>query len=104
MRPFILKSFNPDILVEMIEMAHMRGIAYLEKEEYEQAEAWVDMYAELGWMEGLDDKGLEVVAEFRFLAQTIRYAIDLMSGRVDALDSYVDFLRENPESSALLSF
>lgn len=151
MRPSILKSFNPDILVEMIEMAyslenwdkvieaadilyrcvqalyeewqyrkamklaelplelnqplvyyygfghHMRGIAYLEKEEYEQAKAWVDMYAELGWREGLDDKGLEVVAEFRFLAQTIRYAIDLMSGKTDVLDSYVDFLRENPE-------
>ncbi|MEK3696240.1 DNA-binding protein [Paenibacillus sp. FSL R10-2199] len=74
-----------------------RGMAYQTKENYEEARAYIDKYAELGWLEDLGEDGLEVVEEFRFLAQANGYALELMSGRVGVLTSYTAFLRENPE-------
>ncbi|WP_342480877.1 hypothetical protein NST07_33825 [Paenibacillus sp. FSL L8-0340] len=118
MRPFFLKSINPDVIVEMLEMAcrlekwnkvietaeilyecvqclyqeqqyrkakslpmltfelehpmvyyygfsHlMRGMACQEKGLYEESRAYIDKYAELGWLEDLGEDGLEVVEEF----------------------------------------
>ncbi|WP_438498371.1 DNA-binding protein [Paenibacillus sp. IHBB 3054] len=151
MRPSFLKSINPDVIVEMLEMAcrlekwnkvietaeilyecvqclyqeqqyrkakslpmltfelqhpmvyyygfsHlMRGMAYQEKGQYEESRAYIDKYAELGWLEDLGEDGLEVVEEFRSLAQANGHALELLSGHVEVLAAYTDFLRENPE-------
>lgn len=151
MRPSFLKSINPDVIVEMLEMAcrlekwnkvietagilyecvqclyreqqyrkakslpllifelehpmvyyygfsHlMRGMACQEKGQYAESRAYIDKYAELGWLEDLGEDGLEVVEEFRFLAEANGYAMELLSGRVEVLAAYTDFLRENLE-------
>ncbi|ASA24888.1 DNA-binding protein [Paenibacillus donghaensis] len=151
MRPSILKSLKPDVIVEMLEMAFrlenwdkmiktadilydcvqciyqeqqyrkakellllplelehplvyyygsshlMRGIAHQEQGQYVESRVCIDKYAELGWLEGLGEEGLEVVEEFRFVAQANGHALDLISGRVEGLDAYAEFLRENPE-------
>jgi tetratricopeptide (TPR) repeat protein len=150
-RPSILKSLKPDVVVEMLEMAYrlenwdkmietadilydcvqcvyqerqyqkakelpllllelehplvyyygyshlMRGIAHQERGQYVESRACIEKYAELGWLEDLGEEGLEVVEEFRFLAQANGYALDLISGRVEVLEAYAEFLRENPE-------
>ncbi|NOU79956.1 DNA-binding protein [Paenibacillus sp. LMG 31459] len=74
-----------------------RGMAYLKMENYEEARVYIDKYAEMGWLEDLGEDGLEVVEEFRFLAQANGYALELISGQVEVLNSYTAFLRENPE-------
>ncbi|MBT2289288.1 DNA-binding protein [Paenibacillus albidus] len=155
MRPSILKSLKPDVIVEMLEMAFrlenwdkmietadilydcvqciyqerqyrkakelpllllelerplvyyygfshlMRGMAHQERGQYVESRACIDKYAELGWLEDLGEEGLEVVEEFRFVAQANGYALDLISGRVGVLDAYAEFLRENPEEVLL---
>ncbi|ASA20542.1 hypothetical protein B9T62_06830 [Paenibacillus donghaensis] len=75
----------------------IRGMAYQEKGKYEEARACIDKYAEMGWLEDLGEDWVEVVEEFRFLAQANGYALELLSGRVEVLTTYTDFLRENPE-------
>ncbi|MEK5240486.1 hypothetical protein NST99_33075 [Paenibacillus sp. FSL L8-0470] len=47
----------------------MRGIAYQQLGDYEQAKDSIYRYAELGWLEDLGKKGLEIAREFRFLAK-----------------------------------
>lgn len=74
-----------------------QGMAYQEQGEYEEARTYIDKYAEMGWLEDLGEDGLEVVEEFRFLAQVNGYALELLSGRIGVLTSYTAFLRENPE-------
>lgn len=151
MRPSILKSLKPDIIVEMLEMAFylekwdkmietsdilyscvqciyedrqyhkamempvppvemehplvyyygfshlMQGIAHQKLGQYEDSRECIVKYAELGWLEDLGEEGLEVVEEFRYLAKANGYALDLISGRVELLEEYISFLRNNPE-------
>lgn len=151
MRPFFLKSINPDVIVEMLEMAcrlekwnkvietaeilyecvqclyqeqqyrkakslpmltfelehpmvyyygfsHlMRGMACQEKGLYEESRAYIDKYAELGWLEDLGEDGLEVVEEFRSLAQANGHALELLSGHVEVLAAYTDFCGRIPK-------
>ncbi|MFJ2046733.1 DNA-binding protein [Paenibacillus taichungensis] len=151
MRKSILKSFKPDIIVEMLDMAvafenwnkvmeradmlyqcvqciheerqehrtkglplpyihtehpliyyhgfslQMRGLAHRKMGQVDQARACIDQYAELGWMEELDDAGMQVVQEFRHRAQVNRYALEIDAGHAELLEEYVNFLLEHPE-------
>lgn len=147
----ILRAFNPDILVEMLEAAHlfeqwskliytadvlynyaqliyeeqqyckamgltipeietkrplvyyfgfsqqMRGVAYRQLGDYEQAKVSIYRYAELGWLEGLGRDGLEIVREFRVLAKVNLYAVEILSGKLGLLKDYVRVLQNYPK-------
>lgn len=69
----------------------MRGIAHQKMGEAAQARAYIDQYADLGWMEDLDEVGIQVVQEFRHKAQVIRYALEIETGQVELLEEFVNF-------------
>ncbi|MCF7758333.1 DNA-binding protein [Paenibacillus xylanexedens] len=75
----------------------MRGMAHQKMGQVDQARACIDQYAELGWMEDLDEVGMLVVQEFRHKAQVNRYALEIEGGQVELLEEFVNFLLEHPE-------
>ncbi|WP_339196189.1 DNA-binding protein [Paenibacillus sp. FSL P4-0176] len=75
----------------------MRGMAHQKMGQVDQARACIDQYAELGWMEDLDEVGMQAVQEFRHKAQVNRYALEIEAGQVELLEEFVNFLLEHPE-------
>ncbi|MEC0123261.1 DNA-binding protein [Paenibacillus pabuli] len=75
----------------------MRGMAHQKMGQVDQARSCIDQYAELGWMEELDEAGVQVVQEFRYKAQVNRYALEIEAGHAEMLEQYVNFLLEHPE-------
>ncbi|RPK18265.1 DNA-binding protein [Paenibacillus xylanexedens] len=75
----------------------MRGMAHQKMGQVDQARACIDQYAELGWMEDLDEVGMQAVQEFRHKAQVNRYALEIETGQVELLEEFVNFLLEHPE-------
>ncbi|MCL6663071.1 DNA-binding protein [Paenibacillus amylolyticus] len=75
----------------------MRGMAHQKMGQVDQARAFIDQYAELGWMEDLDEVGIQVVQEFKHKAQVNRYALEIEAGQVELLEEFVNFLQEHPE-------
>ncbi|MEK3705475.1 DNA-binding protein [Paenibacillus sp. FSL R7-0198] len=75
----------------------MRGMAHQKMGQVDQARACVDQYGNLGWMEDLDEVGIQVVQEFKHKAQVNRYALEIEAGREQLLEEFVNFLMEHPE-------
>ncbi|MDQ0492333.1 DNA-binding protein [Paenibacillus brasilensis] len=85
-------------LVYYFGLSHlMCGMAHQNQGAYEQARECIYKYAELGWMEDLEEEGNQVVEEFRFLAKTNLYAVDILSGNIGLIEEYVAFLQANLE-------
>jgi tetratricopeptide (TPR) repeat protein len=76
---------------------HMRGVAHQKMGQMDEARACIDQYAELGWMEELDEAEMQVVQEFKHKAQVNRYALEIEDGQVQLLEEFVNFLLEHPE-------
>ncbi|MGX1829899.1 DNA-binding protein [Paenibacillus taichungensis] len=75
----------------------MRGVAHQKMGQVDQARTCIEQYAELGWMEELDEVGRQVVQEFRHRAQVSRYVLEIKEGHAELLEEYVNFLLEHPE-------
>ncbi|WFR63779.1 DNA-binding protein [Paenibacillus amylolyticus] len=75
----------------------MRGMAHQKMGQVDQARACIDLYAELGWIEDLDEVDMQVVQEFRHKARVNRYALEIEAGQVQLLEEFVNFLLEHPE-------
>jgi hypothetical protein len=71
----------------------MRGIAYQQLGDYEQAKDSIYKYAELGWLEDLGKEGLEIAREFRFLAKVNLYVdeqLRLLTDEITGIKSEQD--------------
>lgn len=75
----------------------MRGMAHQKMGQVDQARACIDQYAELEWVEDLDEVDIQVVQEFRHKARVNRYALEIEAGQVELLQEFVNFLLEHPE-------
>ncbi|WP_019418901.1 hypothetical protein, partial [Paenibacillus sp. OSY-SE] len=64
---------------------------------YDQAKEYILKYSELGRFSGLDKNGWEEVGRFKFFAKANQYTNDLLSGKLNVLPEYVQFLEDNPE-------
>ncbi|UNL94240.1 DNA-binding protein [Paenibacillus polymyxa] len=85
-------------LVYYFGLSHlMCGMAHQHQGAYEQARECIYKYAELGWMEDLEEEDNQVVEELRFLAKTNLYAVDILSGNIELIEEYVAFLQDNLE-------
>lgn len=74
----------------------MKGLALKSLQRYDKARECILKYAELGWFNGLDPEGEEEVDYYRFISTANIHELDLISGKVDVLDDYVQFLKDNP--------
>ncbi|MDQ0492857.1 DNA-binding protein [Paenibacillus brasilensis] len=78
-----------------------KGIAFQKQGKYESSRECVEKYAELGWVEGLNEEGLQEVEDYRTLAKANTYTLDLLQGKEEVLPNYVRFLHENSSEELL---
>ncbi|MEJ8547927.1 helix-turn-helix domain-containing protein [Brevibacillus borstelensis] len=71
--------------------------AALEKQGlYEQAKQYVQGYADLSWLELLDETGYSEVRKFQLWAKANTYTLEILMGNVGVMDEYLYFLTKNP--------
>ncbi|CCF16704.1 putative DNA-binding domain protein [Brevibacillus laterosporus GI-9] len=63
---------------------------------YEEAKKYVNIYADLGWFELLDDLGEREIEKFRIWGKANMYTLDLLLGNIGVLSEYIDFLTQYP--------
>lgn len=73
-----------------------KGVALQMQGRYEEAKTYVQGYADLGWFQLLDETGRREVEKFRIWAKANLYTLDLLTGNIDVLPEYVDFLMKYP--------
>ncbi|MCE3201676.1 DNA-binding protein [Paenibacillus sonchi] len=73
----------------------LKGIALQKLGKYVEARACIDRYSELGWINGMDARGLDEVEYYRNIAVANRYVVDLSEGNKDVLEYYVSYIRQN---------
>ncbi|ULO07695.1 DNA-binding protein [Paenibacillus sp. 19GGS1-52] len=94
--PLAVETLHP--LVYYYGFSHlMCGFAHQKQGHYDQAREYIIKYADLGWFDDLGEEGLQLVEEFRFLAKTNLYTLDILAGKTDQLEEYVLFLQDYPE-------
>ncbi|WP_025691398.1 hypothetical protein [Paenibacillus zanthoxyli] len=64
---------------------------------YDAAREYIDKYANLDGFVGQDQEGQQEVQRFKVFARANSYAIDLLSGKLEVLDEYNDFINNNEE-------
>ncbi|WP_025690218.1 hypothetical protein [Paenibacillus zanthoxyli] len=74
-----------------------KSIVYQKQGRYDAAREYIDKYANLDGLVGLDQEGQEEVQRFKHFAKANSYAIDLLSGKLEVLDEYHNFIKENEE-------
>ena len=75
----------------------MKGSALESLERYEEAMKYVAVYADLSWIEGLDQEGLLIVEKYRMWAIANTYSLEILMGNVNILPSYTQILKDNPK-------
>ncbi|MFB5269361.1 hypothetical protein ACE41H_21615 [Paenibacillus enshidis] len=75
----------------------MKGLAYQKLGRVEEARACIGRYAELKWMDALNEAEEQVVHEFKHKARANWYALEIEAGQAELLEEYVGFLRKHTE-------
>lgn len=74
----------------------MKASALTKQGEYEQAKKYTAGYADLGWFEMLDDEGRGAVEDFRLFATANGFTLEMLTGNISVLPSYIAFLADHP--------
>ncbi|MFB5761286.1 DNA-binding protein [Paenibacillus medicaginis] len=75
----------------------MKGLAFQKLGRVEEARACIGRYAELKWMDTLNEAEEQVVQDFKHKARANRYALEIEAGQAELLEEYVGFLYKHPE-------
>ncbi|MEK4293855.1 DNA-binding protein [Paenibacillus sp. FSL R5-0914] len=78
-----------------------KGIALQKLGKYPEARMCIQKYAELGWIKGLDDEGINEVKYYCNIAKANTYVLDLLEGKTGVLKEYVEFIRNSAEEELL---
>ncbi|OMD50662.1 hypothetical protein BSK51_15825 [Paenibacillus odorifer] len=78
-----------------------KGIALQKLGKYPEARMCIQKYAELGWIKGLDDEGINEVKYYCNIAKANTYVLDLLEGQTEVLKEYVEFIRNSAEEELL---
>lgn len=70
----------------------IRAGYYYECRDYEQALYYVELYEKPDWIQNPTEEELKVIEQFREWAEANRYLFGLMSGQIDVLNNYVDYV------------
>ncbi|BCG60900.1 DNA-binding protein [Paenibacillus sp. URB8-2] len=74
-----------------------KSIVYQKQGRYDAAREYIDKYANLDGFVGQDQDGRQEAQRFKYFAKANSYAIDLLSGKLEVLDEYNDFIKSNEE-------
>ncbi|WP_438348698.1 DNA-binding protein [Paenibacillus sp. FA6] len=75
----------------------MKGAALEHQGHYKEAMKYVAVYADLSWIEGLDQEGLFIVEQYRLWAIANTYTLEILMGNVNILPEYTQLLQDNPK-------
>ncbi|MCE0451118.1 helix-turn-helix transcriptional regulator [Brevibacillus sp. AF8] len=68
---------------------------------YEEAKKYVQVYADLGWFELLDEDGRKEVERFKVWAKANSYTLEVLSGNSSIIEEYADYLDSLPTNEVL---
>ncbi|AWX58795.1 XRE family transcriptional regulator [Brevibacillus brevis] len=68
---------------------------------YEEAKKYVQVYADLGWFELLDEDGRKEVERFKVWAKANSYTLEVLSGNTSIIEEYADYLDSLPTNEVL---
>ncbi|GED56956.1 hypothetical protein BFO01nite_10880 [Brevibacillus formosus] len=68
---------------------------------YEEAKKYVQVYADLGWFELLDEDGRKEVERFKVWAKANSYTLEVLSGNTSIIEEYADYLDNLPTNEVL---
>lgn len=89
-------------LVVYYAMGHLfKGVALEMQGLYEQAKPYVQVYADLGWFELLDEVGRQEVEKFKVGARANFYALEVLTGNTTIITEYADYLSRLPNNELL---
>ncbi|MFG0217198.1 helix-turn-helix domain-containing protein [Brevibacillus porteri] len=89
-------------LVYYYAMGHLYKGGTLEMQGmYEQAKPYVQVYADLGWFELLDEAGHQEVERFRVWAKANLYTLEVLAGNSNIIEEYTDYLESLPSNEIL---
>ncbi|MDF9413922.1 XRE family transcriptional regulator [Brevibacillus laterosporus] len=75
----------------------LKALALEKQGHYEQAKELITKYADLSWLELLDESGQAEVAKYKKLALFNICKIDILTGNTSILSDFVEFLEDNSE-------
>lgn len=66
---------------------------YEHTKKFEESKKWIAGYADLSWMEGLDDKGKQEIKNLSFFAKANLLSIEIKMGNRNFVPKYVELLK-----------
>ncbi|MFB5265612.1 hypothetical protein ACE41H_02230 [Paenibacillus enshidis] len=72
-----------------------KGNAFEKKGLYEDSLACIKTYADLSWLDDGSKEAKEEIDLFKLFAKGNSYSVKLLAGKLEVLDSYVQFLKES---------
>ncbi|RRJ65808.1 hypothetical protein EHV15_24990 [Paenibacillus oralis] len=72
----------------------MKGLALQNKGQYSESKALVEEYSDLSWLDDGSKKAKEEVEFFKLFSKANMLAVNLLSGRLEYLDPYIQFLKD----------
>ncbi|MHA0856890.1 DNA-binding protein [Paenibacillus sp. CMAA1364] len=75
----------------------MKGAALEHQGRYQEALEYVRLYADLSYIEGLDEAELQVVEQYRLWSIANTFTLEIRMGNVKMVAEYSQLLRDNPK-------
>ncbi|MGF7049553.1 tetratricopeptide (TPR) repeat protein [Paenibacillus sp. DS2015] len=75
----------------------MKGVALEQEGSYKEALKYVAGYADLSWIEGLDQEGHLIVERYHMWSIANTYTLEILMGNVNILPEYTQLLHDNPQ-------
>ncbi|MFM9277598.1 hypothetical protein [Paenibacillus jiagnxiensis] len=72
-----------------------KGIALHKMERFEESKECIKQYVDLSWLDDGSKKAKEEIDFFKLFARGNSYIVCLLEGKLEVLDSYVQFLKES---------
>ncbi|WP_150271698.1 DNA-binding protein [Paenibacillus tepidiphilus] len=72
-----------------------KGVALQKLRKYQEARECISRYSDLSWFKGVEDKDKYIIEDFRIFSIGNSYTLDLLEGKEDRLQGYVDYLKYN---------
>ncbi|MGF7048603.1 putative house-cleaning noncanonical NTP pyrophosphatase (MazG superfamily) [Paenibacillus sp. DS2015] len=78
-----------------------KGIALQKLFKLGESRNCIEKYSKLGWVNELDKEGQEEVDYYKTTARANTYTLDLLEGKEEVLEEYVNFISESEEEELL---
>ncbi|MNH93835.1 hypothetical protein D3C73_464440 [compost metagenome] len=75
----------------------MKGLAFQKLKLYGKAKECVAYYSDLNWLDDSSEVSRKAISDFHFFARANMLALEVLTGNLDFLPGYVDFLLNNPK-------